>query len=284
MRPSLRDDGRNVGIIGGTGRMGEIFARVFEAAGCTVEVIGRADPGEYRTLARRCSVILISVPIDVTEAVISSVTPVLEEDQLIADLTSLKMMPVAAMMASRAEVIGLHPLFGPHMATLEGQKMIMTPARSSQATADWLREIFEAVGMSVTEATAEEHDHAMAVMQGLIHFQSVVLAMTLRRLELPISRLLPFATPNAHASLAFMARTLSQDGGLYGGMLLGNQEIQKILATYTLSINALEDTIGSGDLEAFVREFEMNADFAKEFSDAALPLTDRLLDTVVREW
>ncbi|MCP1714518.1 prephenate dehydrogenase [Methanocalculus alkaliphilus] len=280
----MRDDGRLVGIIGGTGRMGELFAGVFEGAGCIVEVIGRADPDEYRAFARRCSVILVSVPIDVTEAVIASIAPVLEEDQLIADLTSLKVMPVSAMMASRAEVIGLHPLFGPNMATLSGQKMIMTPARSSRETADWLREIFEATGMSVAEATPEEHDHAMAVMQGLIHFQSMVLAMTLRGLDLPISRLLPYATPNAHASLAFMTRTLSQDGGLYGGMLLGNQEIQKILGAYALSVNALKETIDSKDPEAFVREFEMDATFTREFSDAALLLTDLLLDMVVREW
>jgi len=264
--------------------MGQLFARIFEDAGCIVEVIGRADSGKYRDIARRCGVILISVPIDVTEKVISSITPVLEEDQLISDLTSLKMMPVAAMMASQAQVIGLHPLFGPNMATLSGQKMIMTPARSSQETISWFREIFAATGMSVSEATAQEHDYAMAVMQGLIHFQSMVLATTLRKLDLPISRLLPFATPNAHASLAFMARTLSQDGGLYGGMLLGNPELTEILATYTASINELQQTIASGDLHVFVREFKMNAEFAREFSDAAIPLTDHILDQVVGEW
>ncbi|MDO8841493.1 prephenate dehydrogenase/arogenate dehydrogenase family protein [Methanocalculus sp.] len=280
----MRDEGRNIGIIGGTGRMGGLFQHIFEDAGCIVEVIGRAPASEYREFVKRCGVILISVPIQATSSVIQSIGSVLEEDQLIADLTSIKVMPVAAMLESAAQVIGLHPLFGPDMASISGQKLIMTPARARTETVQWLMSIFRHTGMQVFESTAEEHDAAMAIMQGLIHFQNILLAKTLRKLNCTITNLLPYATPNAHTTFAFMARTLSQDSELYGGMLLLNPGIKPIISSYAKSFDELTETILSVDMEGFRREFTAGADFTAPFNESAKPLTDHLLDQVVREW
>lgn len=264
--------------------MGSLFQKIFEDAGCTVLVIGRAPASEYRKFVKQCGVILISVPIQATYSVIQSIGHVLEEDQLIADLTSIKVMPVAAMLESAAQVIGLHPLFGPDMASISGQKLIMTPARAKTETVQWFISIFRHNGLQVFESTAEEHDAAMAIMQGLIHFQNILLAKTLRKLNCTITDLLPYATPNAHTTFAFMTRTLSQDSELYGGMLLMNPEIKPIISSYAESFDELTKTIHSKDIEGFRREFTAGADFTSPFNESAKSLTDHLLDQVVREW
>ncbi|RQD79389.1 MAG: prephenate dehydrogenase/arogenate dehydrogenase family protein [Methanocalculus sp. MSAO_Arc1] len=284
MRPSLRDDGKNVVIIGGTGQMGRLFQAIFEEAGCLVEVTGRASAEEYRALAQAAGVVLVTVPIQATEAVIRDIAPVLKPDQLIADLTSLKVMPVAAMMESDAQVIGLHPLFGPNMATLRGQKMIMTPVRADDRTHAWLSGICMAAGMHLHETSPEEHDRAMAIMQGLVHVQSISLAHTLRIMNLRIPDLLPFATPNAHASLAFMARTLAQDPDLYGGMLLGNPDLDLVIRTYISSMKEIGDCIRDKGEEEFRQEFEADSTFVLPMQKDAIPLTNKLLDLVVEEW
>ena len=65
--------------------------------------------------------VVVSVPIEVTVKVIEQVGPLMQKDALLMDLTSLKAEPVAAMLRSSvAEVIGLHPLFGPAVDTLAG--------------------------------------------------------------------------------------------------------------------------------------------------------------------
>ncbi len=284
MRPSLRDDGRTIGIIGGTGRMGDLFRQIFEDTGCSVEVIGRAPLSEYQGLAGRSSVVLITVPISATEEVIRSVAPVLEKDQLIADLTSIKEKPVAAMLESDAQVIGLHPLFGPNMATIENQKLIITPARADPKTVTWLQGIFEEAGMQVHSSTPEAHDRAVAVTQGIIHLQSIAMAHTLRSMNCSLDELLPFATPNAHATFAFMARTLSQDSRLYGGILQGNPLVEKAITAYSAAVLDIHEMILKHDPEEFRQEFDRDAAFSASFHNEAIPLTDRLLDQVVSEW
>lgn len=284
MRPSLRDEGRTVGIIGGTGRMGDLFRRIFENSGCSVEVIGRAPVSDYQELARRCGCMLVTVPISVTEEVIRSLALVLENDQLIADLTSIKQRPVAAMLESAAQVIGLHPLFGPNMATIQHQKLIMTPARAAPETQTWLQGIFEEAGMQVHLTTPKEHDRAMAVTQGVIHLQSIAMAQTLRSMNCAPEELLPFATPNAHATFAFMARTLSQDSSLYGGILLDNPLVEEAISAYFAAVEEIRKVIMQHDPKEFMQIFEKNATFLSSFTQDAVPLTDRLLDQVVNEW
>jgi len=264
--------------------MGTLFRQIFEDAGCLVEVIGRATVSEYRGLAKRCSVVLVTVPISATEEVIRSVAPVLEQDQLIADLTSIKEKPVAGMLESDAQVIGLHPLFGPNMATIENQKLIMTAARADPETRLWLQGIFEAAGMQVHLSTPETHDRAVAVTQGIIHLQSIAMAHMLRSMNCKLEDLLPFATPNAHATFAFMARTLSQDSSLYGGILQGNSSIEEVISAYLKAVKDVSEMILQHDPEVFREEFDKDAALSASFQKEALPLTDHLLDQVVSEW
>jgi hypothetical protein len=114
------------GIIGGTGQMGRFFAKVFKQAGWEVIVSGTKTPLTSRDVAEMADLIMVSVPIRTTVGVIREVAPLLSEEQVLCDLTSLKVEPVRAMLASRAEVIGLHPMFGPGAVSLRGQTIVAT--------------------------------------------------------------------------------------------------------------------------------------------------------------
>ncbi|HNB03647.1 MAG TPA: prephenate dehydrogenase/arogenate dehydrogenase family protein, partial [Methanoregulaceae archaeon] len=102
-----------VGIIGGTGKMGSLFAGVFSRAGHEVRVCGRGCLSLCLDLAVSSDLLMVSVPIRDTVHVIQDIAPFLSKEQILCDLTSLKTSPVAAMLASRASVVGLHPMFGP---------------------------------------------------------------------------------------------------------------------------------------------------------------------------
>ena len=53
-----------------------------------------------------------------------------ERDRLWLDVTSVKEAPVQAMLASQAEVVGLHPMTAPPKApTLKGRVMVVCEAR-----------------------------------------------------------------------------------------------------------------------------------------------------------
>jgi len=101
-----------VGIIGGTGGIGQWFARFFKEQGLTVHVSGRTTGMPAVEMARRCDIVIVGVPISATCDVIRLVGPLVRRESLLMDLTSLKAEPVKAMLeSSTSDVIGLHPLF-----------------------------------------------------------------------------------------------------------------------------------------------------------------------------
>ncbi|MBW2562029.1 MAG: prephenate dehydrogenase/arogenate dehydrogenase family protein, partial [Deltaproteobacteria bacterium] len=119
-----------IGIIGGTGGIGAWFADFFAGEGYTVHVSGRTTGMGLDEMAQTCRVVIVSVPINATIAVIEAVGPEMKEDALLMDFTSLKAEPVRAMLASsRSEVMGCHPLFGPDVPSIEGLNIALCPAR-----------------------------------------------------------------------------------------------------------------------------------------------------------
>ena len=87
-----------VGIIGGLGQMGQWFSRFFTGQGLEV-LIG--EPGLTPTcpeVAARADVVVISVPLHLTEAIIAELAPYIRPEALFTDLTSLKQGPMAAML------------------------------------------------------------------------------------------------------------------------------------------------------------------------------------------
>ena len=95
----------------------------------------------------------------------------MKKDSLLMDLTSLKAGPVRAMLeASASEVIGLHPLFGPGVPSLEGQNIVLCRARGTRWL-PWVRDIFGRKNANLIEATPERHDEVMAVVQALNHIE-----------------------------------------------------------------------------------------------------------------
>ena len=91
--------------------------------------------------------------------------------------------------ATRGSVLGAHPMFGPSVHTLQGQRVVLVRGRGD-AWADWVAQNFVARGLVITETTAAQHDRAMSVVQVLNHFQTQVLGLTLARLGVPLEETL----------------------------------------------------------------------------------------------
>ncbi|HUK92433.1 MAG TPA: prephenate dehydrogenase/arogenate dehydrogenase family protein, partial [Methanomicrobiales archaeon] len=169
------------GIVGGTGKMGRLFSAVLERHGFEVRVSGRSTPLTNRRLAEESDLVMVSVPIRSTVDVIREIAPLLGEDQLLCDLTSLKAEPVKAMLASKAQVLGMHPLFGPTISSLRNQTVILTPARCGTLFCSRLPVILREEGANIVVMDPDAHDRLMAVIQGLTHFGNLCMAEAIRR-------------------------------------------------------------------------------------------------------
>jgi prephenate dehydrogenase len=271
-----------VGIIGGTGKMGTLFSRVFSRAGHEVQVCGRRSFSRCRDLAGDCSILMVSVPIRETVSVIRQIAPLLREDQILCDLTSLKTGPVAAMLASRASVIGLHPMFGPTVSSLHGQTIVATPARIDDESLASFLSLFEREGARITISTPEEHDRMMAVVQGLTHFVTLTVAETMRRLDASPEATEPYRSPVYQIEMGLVGRLLSQDPDLYGDMLRENPYIPPVLAACHESLGCIKLAIEDRDSGAFRELFIENAHYFAGYSPKAAEETDFLIDAMVR--
>jgi len=270
-----------VGIIGGTGRMGRLFVPVFERAGYEVLVSGRSTELTARDIAERCDIVIVSVPIHDTVRVIGEIAPLLRKDQLLCDFTSLKAQPVDAMLRSAADIIGLHPMFGPTVSSLKHQTIIACPARADQERLDALLAIFRAEGAECTVTTPEQHDRMMAVVQGLTHFVTLCMADSVRRLGIDIATTQAFTSPVYQIELSLVGRLLSQDAGLYADILQQNPAVPIVLDACQASANELAAIVRTKDPALFREFFEKNSRHLGPYCDEGQKTTDTLIECMV---
>lgn len=270
-----------VAVIGGRGRLGGVMARLFADLGHRVLVSDLETDLRPAAAAEQADVTVVSVPIDVTADVIREIGPRVPPHGLLMDVTSVKQEPVAAMLeATRASVVGTHPMFGPSVHSLQGQRAVLCRARGD-AWADWVAESFAARGLVVTETTPEQHDRAMSVVQVLTHFQTQVLGLTLARLGMPIEETLRFTSPAYLLELYVTARHFAQSSALYGPIEMRNPGTPDVTRAFGAAAADLADILAGGRQSDFDAVFEDVRRFFGEFTEEALYQSSYLIDRVV---
>ena len=275
---------RTIAVVGGHGRIGRVLVQLFGELGHRVLVADVDTPLGAGDAAAVADVTIVSVPIDVTEAVIAEVGPRVPADGLLMDVTSVKGAPVAAMLAATvdtgASVVGAHPMFGPSVHTLQGQRVVLCRGRGD-AWFDWAARTFAARGLVVTETTPDAHDRAMAVVQVLTHFQTQVLGLTLARLGTPLDESLRFTSPAYLLELYVAARHFAQDPGLYGPLEMRNPRTGEVTAAFRAAAAELAGVLASGDRARFDAMFDEVRGFFGGFTDEALAQSRHLIDRIV---
>lgn len=211
-----------IGIVGGRGGIGSLFARILSKAGATVLVSDRDTALSNVEVAARSDLTLVAVPLRATPSVLAEVAPHVRVDAALVSLGSLMEPALPAMDACAGETFLLHPLFGPGRRNLQGTMMALASPRGDpwHGWQEWL------IGRGLPEqrlvmTTPEEHDRAMAVAQALLHGAYAALAPELMG-GLPDNDLV-WATPTLRLQLALMSRILHQDPALYGDILALNR-------------------------------------------------------------
>jgi prephenate dehydrogenase len=237
-----------VGIIGGTGGMGQWFARFLGREGYPVLVSGRkVGPGPAE-MAGACPLVLVSVPIGVTCQVIREVGPFMKPESLLMDLTSLKAESVRTMLeSSPSEVIGLHPLFGPAEPSFAEKNVALCPARGKRWL-PWLRGLLESHGARLVETTPERHDEIMALVQGINHLDTLVMGMVLMESGLEREVLERFSTPILKSKLGIIQKVFSHPD-LYAQIIALNPHLRQVMDLFERTFAELKSIVEKGRAE-----------------------------------
>jgi len=288
----------NLTLIGGYGGMGRVFTRFFKANGCSVTIAGptekkgKAVAEEFgvtylKDNVKACEnadVVVVTVPIRFTNEVIKEVAPHVKPGALLMDLTSVKQEPVELMKKhsqNGVEVVGCHPVFGPRVGGVEGQVFVLTPTEKGRWF-DWLKKILEDNKAKIVESTPKEHDHAMAIVQGLTHYTYISLGKTFRELGFNVKESRKFSSPIYDLMLDMIGRIVGQDPSLYAEIQMSNPEIPKIHAEFLKSAKELAETVKEKDEKAFINVMTASA---KHFGDteSAMGRSDKAINALVYE-
>jgi chorismate mutase/prephenate dehydrogenase len=275
-------EAKTVLIVGGAGAMGVVLAQLFRELGHRVEIADLGSAPTAEQLAPLADVVVISVPIAVTELVIRQLGPRVRPDALLLDVTSIKASPLRAMLEStRASVVGTHPMFGPGSSSLLGQRVVLCRGRGD-AWYSWLSDSLHARGLTITEAGADEHDRAMALVQVLTHFQTQVFGLALARMAIPLEVSRRFTSPAYLLELYVAARHFAQSPELYGPLEMRNPATAEITEQFRRAAVEIAEILAASDQVRFAAIFrEVRAffgDFAQEATEESRFLIDRLVE------
>lgn len=256
----------------------------FSKSGYRTRSMGSRDWGRIKTLCKDIDLALISVPIDSTASVIKKVGPYLPQDCILADLTSVKCMPMEAMMKiHKGPVLGLHPLFGPTTSSMDKQIIVATPGRYTDACR-WLSDQLAAWGAVIVEASADEHDNIMAVVQALRHFATFVFGRFLFRRKIDLFRTLEFSSPIYRLELGMVGRLFDQDPALYSEIVFASPDRRAILKDYLVSMAECINMVEKGDKKEFSKQFHQIGEWFGPFSEQAMRESTFLIEKLIERF
>lgn len=281
---------QKIAIVGGTGQFGQHLGEHLEENN-EIHISGKnvskakevAESygwrhGESTEIVEDADVVIIAVPISVTEDVIHNVGPHVPEDALFTDITSVKQMPVEAMSEYSDEVLGMHPMYAPSNS-IKGQKIVMCPEKGKKWTE--MEEFWKQHGAQLHFTEPETHDEAMSLVQGLMHFSELVVADVIRKSELSGDDMEEFSSPVYQLITDLTARMLNQKPGLYGSIQAENQKNQDVRERFIESAEDIRELID--DEDAFAEKFsELGEEFDLEGAQNRTDLVIEYLSDEVR--
>jgi len=272
-----------IGIIGGTGQMGQMFKNFFNKEGLKVLISGRKTKLTFEECTKKSDVVIITVPINKTIEMIKKIGPLVKKDGLLMDLTSIKILPVNTMLKySNCSVLGTHPVFGPGLNNFEKQTVVLCPGRGYEWQ-KWYENLLIKNNIKIKICTPEEHDKMMSIIQGLIHFSTISVSHVLKELNIDIKNSLDFSSPIYKLRLDMIGRILNQDPVLYANIEMMNNETKKVLKAYLKSSKKLFRIIKNKKTDKFIDYFNESSKHFGDFKKEAEEYSNYIINTIIKK-
>lgn len=280
----------NVAIIGGSGKMGQWFARFLTQEGKEVTLIGRnlAKLEEVKSKLdvsvsthvddiRLADAVIISVPVDYFEETVKQMGTHTLHHQLIFDVTSIKTLPVEMMhrYIVKGQILGTHPVFGPGARSLANQNFVLTPTTPEETKlAHKVEDFLKIREAKVQVMTPEEHDSMMSVILGLAHFIAIVSADSLSGLE-QLKKMESIGGITYKVLWTLVESVISEDPGLYASLQMNLPQLPQIQQRFLKNCTEWTELVKNKDRQEFIRRIKAirsqleakSADFGKAYDN-----------------
>ena len=268
---------KKIVIVGGYGKMGQLFARYLRASGYPISILDREDWDVAEAILTNADVVIVSVPIANTLQTIERLKPYLTKNILLADLTSVKREPLAKMLeVHQGPVLGLHPMFGPDIPSMAKQVVVRCDGRDAEQY-QWLLAQIEIWGAKIYQTDATDHDHNMTYVQALRHFATFANGLHLSKQPVNLANLLALSSPIYRLELAMIGRLFAQDAALYADIIMDKPENLQVIESLKQSYEEALAFFEKGDKDGFINAFEEVRAWFGDYSEQFLKESRQLL-------
>ncbi len=268
---------KKITIVGGRGKLGQLFVRQFAQLGHELQILEQDDWPNAKAMLAGQDLVIISVPINLTLSVIEQVADYIEPDTILADLTSIKQKPVEKMLACHTgPVLGLHPMFGPDVDNIQDQVVAYCHARAEEEC-QWVLDNLILLEAKLEAVSAQSHDNAMAFIQVMRHFSTFMYGYHLKQENPELSELIALSSPIYRLELAMVGRLFAQDSQLYADIIYANSENFDLLKRFVSRFQTGIELLEKGDKTLFKQEFEEVHQWFGDYADHFLNESKRLL-------
>ncbi|KYK90653.1 prephenate dehydrogenase [Aggregatibacter actinomycetemcomitans serotype d str. SA508] len=268
---------RKIVIVGGRGKLGSLFCRYLQGSDYQVKCLERDGWARAEQILQHADVVIVSVPIANTLAVIEQLKPYLTENMLLVDFTSVKRTPLEKMLeVHQGAVVGLHPMFGPDVVSMAKQVVVCCDGRFSERY-QWLLQQIQIWGAKIYQVDAAEHDHHMTYIQALRHFSTFVYGLYLSQQPVDLVKLLALSSPIYRLELAMVGRLFAQDAALYADIIAHKPENLAVIEHFKDSYETGLAFFKHHDRQGFIEQFNQIRDWFGGYSEQFLQESRQLL-------
>ncbi|MDD6180842.1 MAG: prephenate dehydrogenase [Desulfovibrionaceae bacterium] len=233
-----------VAVVGSHGRMGGMLMRRLAGPGRSLHGVDLPlTPDVVRAAVADADVVLFCVPAAAMRDVVALCVPHLRPGTVLADIVSVKAQPLAVMESLwDGPCVGTHPLFGPAPAPDLELRVCITPgSRAAEAHVALVESLFTGMGARCFRASAEEHDRAVGLIQGMNFITSLAYFAMLADHD----ELTPFITPSFLRRQEASRKLLTEDGALFTWLFEANPYAHESVRRYRQLLNVA----AGGDIE-----------------------------------
>lgn len=252
-------------IIGGGGQLGQLFVMLFKQAGYEVDILEKDDWEYADKKLSAASLVMVAVPIRITNKVIAKLTK-LNSECVLVDITSLKNEQLQAMLSAHSgPVVGLHPMFGPGIQHLAKQNIVVCHGRQ-KTSYDWFITQLENWGAKLVYIEAQQHDYLMSIVQVLRHFSTIAYGYHLKEENVELEKVLEVSSPIYRLELIMVGRLFAQNSELYSDIIFSNKNNVPMVKRFINRMQHVAELLEKRNHSEFTELFN---DVAEWFGDNA---------------
>jgi prephenate dehydrogenase len=257
-----------IAILGGTGGMGQWFARYFKEEGLQVILTGRvpektahtarkldvAWADTTKTAVQNVDIVLVATPLNMTNDTIREVIKFVDKGTILFDIASVKGSIIDDLKEAAAlgiKAISTHPLFGPGAPSLTGRNMLVIPVYDDAAFVNEFTKLFE--GARIRILGEGIHDRMMALTLALPHFLNIVFGKVLTKGD--ITSLRDCAGTTFELQLLLTESVYNGNSDLYFDIQSINAVFSDVLGFFKDALADLENAVTSKNRDAYATFF-----------------------------